>query len=91
MKTLTVIKEENSVLRSVKRMREQNCDCDFVRFSAPEGAGDGQGGLTCCSPWGRKESGATERLDRTIEVHLMPVFLKGEGSRDVSAGHLFPF
>ena len=26
------------------------------------GAGDGQGGLACCSPWGRKESDMTERL-----------------------------
>ena len=23
-------------------------------------AGDGQGGLACCSPWGRKESDTTE-------------------------------
>ena len=27
------------------------------------GVGDGQGGLTCCSPWGRKESDTTERLN----------------------------
>ena len=26
---------------------------------APE-VGDGQGGLACCSPWGRKESDTTE-------------------------------
>ena len=24
------------------------------------GAGEGQGGLVCCSPWGRKESATTE-------------------------------
>ena len=24
------------------------------------GVGDGQGGLACCSPWGRKESYTTE-------------------------------
>ena len=24
------------------------------------GAGDGQGGLGCCGPWGRKESDTTE-------------------------------
>ena len=24
------------------------------------GVGDGQGGLACCSSWGRKESGTTE-------------------------------
>ena len=27
------------------------------------GAGDGQGGLACCSPWGLKESDTTERLN----------------------------
>ena len=26
------------------------------------GAGDGRGGLVCCSSWGRKESDTTERL-----------------------------
>ena len=25
--------------------------------------GDGQGGLACCSSWGRKESDVTERLN----------------------------
>ena len=27
------------------------------------GAGDGQGGLACYSPWGRKESNMKERLN----------------------------
>ena len=27
------------------------------------GAGDGQGGLACCSSWGHKESDMTERLN----------------------------
>ena len=27
------------------------------------GVGDGQGGLECCSSWGRKESDMTERLN----------------------------
>ena len=26
------------------------------------GVGDGQGGLACCSPWGRKELDITEQL-----------------------------
>ena len=29
------------------------------------GVGDGQGGLVCCSSWGRKESDTTERLNWT--------------------------
>ena len=27
------------------------------------GVSDGQGGLACCSPWGRKELDTTERLN----------------------------
>ena len=30
------------------------------------GAGDGQGGLTCCASWGRNESDMTERLNWTV-------------------------
>ena len=30
--------------------------------------GDGQGSLACCSPWGRKESEATEQLNKKITV-----------------------
>ena len=29
-------------------------------FEQAPGVGDGQGGLACCSPWGRKESDTTE-------------------------------
>ena len=32
-------------------------------FELAPGVGDGQGGLACCSPWGRKESDTTERLN----------------------------
>ena len=32
-------------------------------FESIPGAGDGRGGLGCCSPWGRKESDTTERLN----------------------------
>ena len=31
-------------------------------FEQAVGVGDGQGGLACCGPWGRKEPDATERL-----------------------------
>ena len=31
-------------------------------FEQAPGTGDGQGSLACCSPWGRKESDATEQL-----------------------------
>ena len=32
-------------------------------FGWTSGAGDGQGSLACCSPWGRKESETTEQLN----------------------------
>ena len=32
-------------------------------FGWTPGVGNGQGGLACCSSWGRKESGMTERLN----------------------------
>ena len=32
-------------------------------FGWTPGVGDGQGGLVCCGPWGRKESDTTERLN----------------------------
>ena len=33
---------------------------DGPEFEQAPGAGDGQGGLACCSPWGHRESGTTE-------------------------------
>ena len=32
-------------------------------FEQGSGAGDGQGGLACWSPWGRKELNTTEQLN----------------------------
>ena len=34
-------------------------------FEYTPGVGDGQGGLECCSPWGRKELDMTEQLNWT--------------------------
>ena len=36
---------------------------DGHEFEWTPGVGDGQGGLVCCSSWGRKESDTTERLN----------------------------
>ena len=32
-------------------------------FEQGSGVGDGQGGLSCCSPWGHKELDMTEQLN----------------------------
>ena len=44
-------------------------------FEQALGVGDGQGGLACCSPWGRKESDTTERLNKNNLVHLTNIVL----------------
>ena len=36
---------------------------DGHEFEQALGVGDGQGGLACCSPWGRKELDMTEQLN----------------------------
>ena len=36
---------------------------DMNEFGQTPGVGDGQGGLACCSPQGRKELDTTERLN----------------------------
>ena len=33
-------------------------------FDEAPGDGEGQGSLACCSPWGRKESDTTEKLNK---------------------------
>ena len=38
---------------------------DGHEFEQALGVGDGQEGLACCSPWGRKESDTTEQLNWT--------------------------
>ena len=37
--------------------------CTGDEFEQAPGAGDGQGSLVCCSPWGRKELDMTEQLN----------------------------
>ena len=41
---------------------------DGCEFEWTPGVGDGQGGLACCSSWGRKESDTTERLNWTEDI-----------------------
>ena len=40
---------------------------DRHEFEQTPGVGDGQGSLSCCSPWGRQESDMTEQADRADE------------------------
>ena len=44
---------------------------DGHEFEQARGAGDGQGSLVCCSPWGRKELDTTERLNNSKTTPLL--------------------
>ena len=39
-------------------------------FEQTPGDSEGQGSLVCCSPWGRKESDTTQRLNNVIIITL---------------------
>ena len=58
-KTLMLGETEGRRRRGRQRMRW----LDGREFEQALGAGDGQGGLACCSSWGRKESDMTEQLN----------------------------
>ena len=46
---------------------------DGHEFEQALRVGDGQGSLTCCSPWGHKELDMTEQLNNNIKVESMPI------------------
>ena len=63
-KTLMVGKIEGRRRSEGQRMRRLEGITDSMdMFERAPGAGDGQGGLACCRPWGRKESDMTEQLN----------------------------
>ena len=41
---------------------------DGHEFEQTPGDGEGQGGLACCSTWGREESDMTERLNNNFHL-----------------------
>ena len=63
--TLMLGKTEGGRRRGRHRMRwlDGITDSMDMSLSKPGELVDGQGGLACCSPWGRKESDMTERLN----------------------------
>ena len=64
-KTVMLGKTEGRRRRGRQRMRRLDGTTDSTgqEFEQAPGAGDGQGRLVCCSPWGHKESDTTERLN----------------------------
>ena len=64
-KTLMLGKIEGRRRRGQQRMRWLHSITDSMDMSLSKlwGVGDGQGGLACCSTWGRKELDMTEWLN----------------------------
>ena len=58
-------------------------------FEQTRGDDDGQGGLACCSPWGRKEKDTTERLNN-ISHHGRSGPLSSPSTSGESAGTSVP-
>ena len=68
-KTLMLGKIEGRRARGQQRMKMGGWHHEFTgyEFEQTPGVGDGQGSLACCSPWGRKESDTTDRLNSNID------------------------
>ena len=64
-KTLMLGKIEGESRRGRQQIRCLDGITDSMNMSLSKlwEFGDGQGGLACCSPWGREESDMTERLN----------------------------
>ena len=63
-KTLMLRKTEDRRRREPQKMRWLDAITNSMEWVwANSGDGEGQGGLACCSPWGRKEWDTIERLN----------------------------
>ena len=54
-------------------------------FEQAPGVGDGQGSLTCCSPWGHKESDVTEWLNWTEHFWFLPLWIHSICGQNLSS------
>ena len=49
----------------------QHHQCNEHELGQAPGDGEGQGGLTCCSPWSLKESDRTGRLNNSNKKEIL--------------------
>ena len=49
----------------------QHRQCNEHELGQAPGDGEGQGGLTCCSPWSLKESDTTGRLNNNNKEEIL--------------------
>ena len=81
-KTLMLGKIEGKRKRGQQRMRWLDGITNLKDMSLSERTprdGEGQGSLVCCSPWGRKESDTTERLNSSWELPWNRLIAPGAG------------
>ena len=82
-KTLMLGKVEGGKRRGQQRIRwlDWHHWLDGHEFEQALGVGDGQGGLACCRPRGRKELDTTERLNWSccLVTKLCPTLLQPQG------------
>ena len=79
-KTLLLGKIEGRRRRGWQTMRWLDGITDLMdmSLSITPGAGNGQGRLACCTPWGREESDMTERLNWTKHSLKWRTFLMSQ-------------
>ena len=67
--TLMLGKIEGKRRKRWQKMRWLDSITDSMDMNLSKlGDSEGQGSLVCCSPWGRKESDTTERLNNNITI-----------------------
>ena len=57
------LNEKKRLRRGGKNTQKYTKKVFMIWITITLGVGDGQGGLECCSSWGRKESDMNERLN----------------------------
>ena len=63
------------------RWLDGNHQLNGHEFEETLGDSEGQGSLACCSPWGRKESDTSERLNNRKKEHASNIKIQTENKK----------